>query len=180
MAYLIGSASTTRFSSTYAINSGASGTGLHLVGNPADTAASATGTAQNLHLYISSWGTQANIKCCIYDETNSGTLLEAVIVPSSEGTGVVTVALAGTTTITSGNDYRLGIYTEDADNITMFSDTGGLTLRRFSSSGSYTIPADPSNQSGGFDSFNEFYFAVDDVSGGGGSSDAAYHYQGNQ
>jgi len=167
MAYLIGSVSTARFSSTYAIDSGAGGTGLNLVGDPADTSASATGTAENLHIYVSSWGSQTNIKCCIYDETALGALLETVIIPSSEGTGLITVALAGTTTITSGSNYRLGIYTEDADPITMFSDTSGLTLRKFSTSGSYTAPADPSNQSGGYDSFNEFYFAIDDVSASG-------------
>jgi len=167
MTYLVGSASTTRFSSTYAVNSGAGGTSIKLVGNPADTAAVATGTAENLYIYVSSWGSQTNIKCCIYDETlitGLGALLETVIVTSSAGTGVLTIPLAGTTTITSGNKYRLGLYTEDADDITMFSDTGGLTLRKFTS-GSYTTPADPSLQSGGFDSFNEFYFALDDVAG---------------
>ena len=162
MAYLIGSASTTRFSSTYAINSGASGTGLHLVGNPADTAAVATGAAATLSLYISSWGTQTNIRACLYDESNSGALLASVVIPSSVGTGLIEVALAGSVTITSGNNYRLGLYTEDGDDITLFSDQSGLTLRRFSASGSYTTPADPSDQSGGYDSNNEFYWAIQD------------------
>lgn len=166
MTFLVGSASTARFSSTYPINSGASGLGLWLVGNPADTAAVATGTAQTLWVYISSWGAQTNAKFCLYDESSAGALLESVIITSAAGTGLISVPLAGTSSITSGNNYRLGIYTEDIDDLTMFSDTGGLTLRFFSSSGSYTTPADPSNQSSGFNSFNELYFAIDDVAVG--------------
>ena len=162
MSYLIGSESKARFASTYAINSSAGGTLLWLVGNPADTAAVASGAAATLELYISSWGAQTNIKCCIYDETNAGVLLESVVIPSSAGTGAVSVALTGSTSIVSANNYRLGIYTEDGDPITLFSDTAGLTLRSTSASGSYATPQDPA-AAGSYDSANEFYWAIQDA-----------------
>lgn len=168
MAYLIGSADTTRFSSTVAFNSGAPAAFMaqYYVGRN-DEAANAieTGIAQTLDLYISSWGAQSNIKANIYDETGGGVLVESVVVPSTSGTGVISVSLSGSNTITTGRFYRLGIYTEDADPITLFSDTGGLTLRTESSGGNYTTPSDPSIL-GGFVSFNEPYWAIQSTGAG--------------
>ena len=179
MSYLIASASVSRFTSTLAVNSGPSDGFMinNYVGRNNETGnANSTGTAQNLHLYISSWGSQNNIKCSIYDEDDSGNLLESVIVNSSVGTGQVSVALLGTTTITSGGRYRLGFYTEDGNDITLYSDTSGLTYRTEPSDGTYTSPADPSVL-GSYRSFNEFYWAVDDVSSGGSIIPQIMHHR---
>jgi len=177
MAFLIGDASTTRFSSTYGINSGASANAIKFSSNIATSiAAGATGTAQNIRLYISSWGSQTNIKVCLYAESDDS-LLESVIVPSSVGTGVVTIALAGTTSITSAASYSIGIYTEDADDITLYTDTAASApyIYNSTSSGNYTTPMDP-RVNGGFDSFNEYYWAIDDDTGGGPTGSPWYYY----
>ena len=167
---MIGSASTTRFSSTLALSStGGPPTTLNWYNGNNTTAtgdAVATGTAQNLHLYVNSWGSQTAVKFNIYDEDDAGTLLESVIVTSAEGTGLFSVELAGTTTITSGNLYRISLYTEDTDAITLYTDTSGFTTRYSAASGSYTAPQDPS-VAGSYSSFNEWYWAVDDVTAGG-------------
>jgi len=175
MAFLIGSSSVTGFTATDSINSGASDSFMPcwFVGRNDDANNSiATGAAQNLHLYINSWGTLNNIKCSIYDETGGGTLVESIIVNSSVGTGQVSVAMSGSTTITTGRLYRLGIYTEDNNAITFWSDTGGKTKREDGGINNYASPIDPSTN-GGYVSFNEYYWAVDDVGGGGGPTGIA-------
>lgn len=166
MAYLIADASTTRFSSTATLGFSSEFTSFVNGNDTQGLTASATGTAATLSISINNWLSATNIKACLYDED---VLVETVVIPSSVGTGVVDVALAGTTTITSGNLYRLALYSQSGQDFTLDTDTGGLTLRTENSgSGSYTTPIDP-YPTGSFQSFNEYYWAVQD-SGGGGRS----------
>ena len=126
MAYLIGSASVARFSATYGFQT-VSANREHWNGNAAEgVIAGASANAATLNLYISSWGSLSNIKACLYD---ANVLVETIVINSSVGTGEVAISLAGSTAITSGNAYRLGIYTDSLNDITMHTDTGGLTLR---------------------------------------------------
>lgn len=162
MTFLVGSASTTGFTSTKEITSGAGANQLWLVGNPTDTQVAASGVARRLHLFVSDWLLQTNLKANLYDESNAGALLESVILTSSLGTGVITVPLPGSNSLVLNDNIRLGLYTEDGDPVEMWAKTGALTLRKFTS-GTYTSPADPSNQTGGFESTNELYFAIDDI-----------------
>ncbi|GAG33969.1 unnamed protein product, partial [marine sediment metagenome] len=165
MAYLVASATTTRFSSTFATVYGGSEFKSYINGNDTQgLAAGATGTAATLSLKINSWGSATNIKACLYDED---ALAETVIIPAAAGTGVIDVALAGTTTITSGNLYRLALYSESGLNITLDTDGAGLTLREEQGgTGSYTSPIDP-YPAGTYDSANEFYFAIQDAPASG-------------
>lgn len=161
MAYLIASADTARFSATFVTVFGGSEFKSYINGNDTQgLVAGATGTAATLRLSINSWGSATNLKAALYDED---VLVEIVVIPASVGTGVVDVALAGTTTITSGNLYRLALYSESGLEVTLDTDTGGLTLREEQSgSGSYTSPIDP-YPAGSYDSANEFYWAIQDA-----------------
>lgn len=164
MTYLVASADVARFSSTVALSFGASENVLNTNGNDSQgLTASASGNAATLSMSISSWGSATSIKVAIYDED---ALVETVVISSSEGTGVISVALAGTTAITSGNLYRFAVYSTSGLPLTLDSDTGGLTHRDFSSSGDFTNPVDPL-PSCNFVGFNEFYFAIQDAPVGG-------------
>jgi len=161
MTYLIGSADTTRFSYTYGFQSVA-GNRIHFNGNDTQgVVPSQNGTADTLSLYISSWGTLSNIKACLYDDN---VLVESVVVNSAVGTGVIDIPLAGTTNLDTGSAYRLGIYTDSLNDITMFTDTGALTLR-YGTLGNYASPEDPL-PAGSYDSFNEFYWAIQETAAG--------------
>lgn len=161
MVYLIGSADTARFSSTYAPTG--TDTRGHFNGNDTQgLPAIESGNGQFLDLYISSWGSVANIKATIYKDNAK---VESVVVPSSAGTGLISVALAGTTAFSVGSErYRLSIYRDSSNPITYYTDTAGLTLRYDSSGGSYTTPP-ATLPAGSFDSNNEFYWAIRSASG---------------
>ena len=168
MTHLVGDTSTATFTGTVGLNSGALQNKIFLSSNTANPyTAAATGTARNLTLYISAWGSVSNVKCCIYDTTGSSALLESVIVNSSVGTGLVSIPLAETTTITSSNKYRLGIYTDSNNSITMHSTQDGAFpyLYNTTSSGNYSTPIDPA-VSGGWVSDDIFFWALDDLAAG--------------
>ena len=154
MAYLIGSASTAAYTtarsynnnSTYAMFSGDNTQGI---------VASASGTGARLNMYINSW-TSASIKACLYD--NSNALINTLIIPSSVGTGLVTVIFPNTT-ITSGQKYRLAFYLVASGGISLWTKTGALQNRDVST-GSYTSPV-ATLPSGTFVSTNEFYWSLE-------------------
>lgn len=159
MAFLIGSSDTSSFS-TGTTNV------KNLAGNyswfmNSGLVASASGTAQNLHLYISSWDVSLNsVKAALYDSSRN--LLETVTIPSSVGTGAVSVALAGTTSITSSSTYYLSLLTESNHDLLLHYKSGDNQY--FHSSGTFASPADPL-PTGSNASLNEWYWAVDDVGG---------------
>ena len=161
MSYLIASADIARFSASFTTVYGGSEFKSYINGNDSEgLVAAASANAATLSLSINSWGTASNIKAALYDED---ALVETVVIPASVGTGVVDVALSGNVAITSGNLYRLALYSENGDEITLDSDTSGLTLREEQGgTGSYTSPIDP-YPAGSYDSFNEFYWAIQDA-----------------
>lgn len=160
MPFLIADASTARFSSTQLLDYSSNFTSFINGNDSQGLTASASGTANNLYLYISDLASVTNLKACLYE---GNVLVETVVIPASVGTGVVSVALAGTTTITSGNVYRLAIYSESGQDFTMFTDVAGLTLRvENGGSGSFATPIDP-YPAGSFQSNNEFYWAIEEA-----------------
>lgn len=154
MAYLIGSSSTAAYTVANTYNNNA--TYAMFNGNATEgVVAAASGTGARLNLYINSW-TSASIKACLYDPSNN--LLNSVIIPSSVGTGFVSVVFPNTT-ITSGQKYRLAIYLVASGGVSLFTKTGALTKREVSS-GSYTNPV-ATLPAGTFVSTNEFYWALE-------------------
>lgn len=140
--------------------------------------AALTAIAQNLLLSVNSWGSQTSIKCIIYDEDDSSALVESVIIPSSVGTGLISVPLSGTTTLISGRTYRLAIYTEDADSVVFDAKTSGnggtmYDFRTFS--GSYASPIDPLG-AGSWNQSIEVFWAVDDLSGADDTTPDAFEF----
>lgn len=183
MAVIIGSDNTTAFSSTRAYGGG-TGT-VHYNGynpgeNPRGKSASSTATASKVGFSISSWGTVANIKICIYD--NSDNLAGVATVSSSEGTGDIVVDLDSTFSVTSGNTYYCGFYRDTAADLTLNidnSDTSAYHIK-YDATGSYASPVDPLPDGTWVASSAEFAWWVEDAGAGGSSSDAAYYYQRNQ
>lgn len=154
MAFLIGTASTSAYTVANTYNNNA--TYAMFNGNATEgVVAVAGGTAAKLNLYINSW-TSGSIKACLYDSSNN--LLNSVIIPSSVGTGFVSVVFPNTT-ITSGQKYRLAIYLVASGGVSLFTKTGALTKREVSS-GSYTSPV-ATLPAGTFVSTNEFYWALE-------------------
>ena len=164
MAYLIGSADVSAFSSSITHTSEAglnvkrwTGTGT---GGPDGKLAASSANAAILQLSIVSWGSVTNLKACLYDE---GSLVEIVTIPSSEGAGVISVAMAGSTAITSGNNYVLGFYTDSDNDITFDARTDGAYLyRENASGGSYASPS-ASLGTGVYESQHEIYWAIQDA-----------------
>ena len=161
MAYLIGSADTARFDTAHTI-AFASEFQSYVSGNDTDgLLASATGTGATLSLYIEDWLSATNLKAVLYE---SNAEVASTIIPASVGTGVVDVALS--IAATSGEVYRLALYSEGGEDISLYTDTGGLTLRyEDGGTGSYTTPIDP-YPAGSYSSFNEFYWALQDAPAG--------------
>lgn len=131
MTVLVGQSSTTGYTNGTAGN-GLSGT--RIIGAP--FVASASGTATSLYIYVyNGQGSLPNIKLCIYN--NSGTLLGSTGAITTNANGWVSGALGASVSITSGQTYYIGWY----------SDVGYLgywtnlsTIYR-SDTGSYTTPA---------------------------------------
>ena len=162
MAYLLGSSDTTRFSSSYSLT-GNDFRSHYTYPTLDGISASAGGVAATLSLYINDWLSCANLKASLYE---NDALVESVIIPASAGIGLISVPLAGTTTITTGaTKYRLSLYRDSGQTISVRSDSGTLLPLRYDSvTGSYTTP--PATLPNGlFDSYNEYYWAIESASG---------------
>lgn len=154
MAYLIGSASTAAYTVANTYNNNA--TYAMFNGNTTEgVIASAGGTGAKLNLYVNSW-TSNSIKAVLYDPSNN--ILNSVVIPSSAGTGLISVIFPNTT-ITSGQKYRLAFYLVASGGISLWTKTGALTKREISS-GSYTSPV-ATLPAGNFVSTNEFYWSLE-------------------
>jgi hypothetical protein len=157
MTYLVGSSSLTGFT----VNTNYNNNSTFVTVNGNDTqglAASTSGTLGKLNLYIASWtAPTTSLKACLYE---NNTLIGTVIVPSSAGTGLVSVTFPGSLTIIAGSQrYRLGIYLNTSGGLNLWTKTGALT-RRDLSSGSYTSPV-TTLPACNFSSTNEFYWSLE-------------------
>ena len=157
MAYLIGSVST----AAYTVNTSYNNNSTFVTVNGNDTqglAANASGVAAKLNMYIASWtGPTTSLKACLYENNN---LVGTAIIPSSAGTGLVSITFPGSVAITAGSQrYRLGIYLNTYGGLNLWTKTGALT-RQDLYSGSYTSPV-TTLPACNFSSTNEFYWSLE-------------------
>ena len=159
MAFLVGTADTSRFDTAGDIDYSSSTASFYFNGNDTQgVIASATGTANTINLFINDWGVMNEIKLVLYE--NDQLVTEEIVNPSI-GTGLVGVGLTNPVQITSGSAYRLGVYGGNTDIVTMWMDVDGLTQRKVTA-GSFESPSQTISN-GQYVQFAEFYWSIEDL-----------------
>lgn len=104
-------------------------------------AASTTAIGQTLRFSISSFEDATNVKFCIYNATTRA-LLEEIIVPSTIGTGLHEIAMAGTTMFQAGEFYKICVYNNaPSEQIVLNVDSSGRQIGFVT--GDFNNPTDP-------------------------------------
>lgn len=94
------------------------------LGTPAVVTAIETIFRFNIDNYLDA----TEVAFCIYDATTRA-LLETIIVPSSTGTGLQQVAMAGTTQFTAGQPYKIVVYNNGAgEQISLATDPSSRSV----------------------------------------------------